>query len=501
MGYKKYRCIDANGNPLMRVSIDYNKKNSICILNCEDISILNAIREKFSVPNRFAAFQSRFAPRKLYSITPAGKFEPGLINDVVECIKEYSDLIKITFTDEMIDYLNSNFDRKLSVLENNLKLHYYQEEILKKALTGGRGICVLGTGGGKTLTIATLIYNIFKYYKENKNFKCLLLVPDRGLVQQTYSDFIEYKVPFTFCRWTAEYKLDQTVNVVIASNQIIQSQFEDQEWAKYVDILVIDECHRIKGQNKIGKLIKKIYTTHKFGFTGTLPDEKMDEWSIKGKIGPVYYEKRGNELRDEGFLTNAEVKIIKVEYNSKPRTSFTDEEFTTTARYKAELDFLYESSFRNNIIKKICHNFNNNILILVNHIRHGEILLEALSAITDREVFFVQGSVEVDDREKIKQQMEEKSNVICVAMSSIFSTGINIKNIHMIVFASGGKAFIRLVQSIGRGLRKHHTKEKLLILDIADMLKYGEDHHKKRVEIYRKENIPFSITQINESKK
>lgn len=484
----------------MNITIDYNKKTSTCALICEDISLINSIRDKFSVPNKFAAFQSRFAPRKIYAITPNGKFEPGLIADVVNSIKEFSDVIKINFTAEALSYLNSNFDSKFTSLKNNLTLHYYQEEILKKALKGGRGICILGTGGGKTLTIATLIYNIYKYYKENKNFKCLLLVPDRGLVQQTYNDFVNYKVPFTFCRWTAEYKLDHTVNVVIASNQILQSQFEDQEWVKYVDIVVIDECHRIKGQNKIGKLIKKIATTHKFGFTGTLPDEKMDEWSVKGKIGPVYYEKRGNELRDEGFLTSAEVKVIKVEYKSKPKQIFTDEEFTTTARYKAELDFIYESAFRNNIIKKISSNFNNNVLILVNHIKHGEILLETLSQIPNKEVFFVQGSVEIDVREQIKSKMEESDNIICVAMSSIFSTGINIKNIHMIMFASGGKAFIRLVQSIGRGLRKHHTKDKLLIIDIADMLKYGEEHFDKRIQIYKNEQIPFSTTSINELK-
>jgi superfamily II DNA or RNA helicase len=94
--------------------------------------------------------------------------------------------------------------------------------------------------------------------------------------------------------------------------------------------------------------------------------------------------------------------------------------------------------------------------------------------------------------------MEQKNNIICVAMSSIFSTGINIKNIHMIMFTSGGKAFIRLVQSIGRGLRKHHAKEKLLIFDLADNLKYGEEHFSRRKEIYQREHITFSITQVNE---
>lgn len=482
----------------MEVIIDYSKKTSTCSLACQSMSVLNAIRDKFSIPNKYAAFQSRFAPRKLYAITPGGKFEPGLIADVITAVKEYDESIKIQLADNAKWYLNQNYSDDLILLDNKLKLHYYQEDIIKKALKGGKGICVLGTGGGKTLTIATLIYNIYSQHPNKEHFKCLLLVPDRGLVQQTYSDFIDYNVPFTFCRWTAEYKVDETSNVIIASNQILQSQFEDREWIKYVDILVVDECHRLRGDNKIGKLIKKIYTINKFGFTGTLPEDKKDIWGIKGKIGPVYYEKGGKELREEGFLTGAEVKILKIDYKSKPITSFTKEEYNATSRYNAELDFIYENRYRNSIVKTISGNFKNNILILVNHIRHGEILLETLTSLQDREVYFVQGSVEVDEREKIKKIMEEKTNIVCIAMSSIFSTGINIKNIHMIVFASGGKAFIRLVQSIGRGLRKHHSKEKLIIFDISDNLKYGQQHHEKRLGIYQKEKIPFSITALTE---
>ena len=482
----------------MQVEIDYSINNNRCLIKTDNSVLLNEIREKFSVPNKAAAYQSKFAPRRLYSITPAGKFESGLLSDVIKTIKESAPTCKISFTSEVKEIIDCGFSDDLIFLDNNLELRYYQEEILKNALKGGKGVCVLGTGGGKTLTIATLIHNIINKTKGGKDFRCLLLVPDRGLVQQTYSDFEEYNVPFTFCRWTSQYKLDTNVNVVIASNQIVQSQFDDHSWIEHVDLVVIDEAHKVKHKNKIGKLISKIYTNNKYGFTGTLPEEQMDRWSIIGKTGPVYYEKGSNELREEGFLTSAEVKILKIEYKKKPKTYFKDDEFTSTARYKAELDFLYESEYRNKIIKQVSSNFKNNILILVNHIAHGEILLDTLNNISDREVHFVQGSVEVDDREKIKKSMENNNGVICIAMSSIFSTGINIKNIHMIIFASGGKAFIRLVQSIGRGLRKHHSKDKLIIIDLADQLHYGISHLTKRLEIYRKENIPFNISTIKE---
>ena len=482
----------------MHIEIDYSINQNRCLLKTDNSTLLGEIREKFSVSNKAAAYQSRFAPRRLYAVTPAGKFESGLLVDIIKEIKESAPSCNITLTREAKEILDCGFESDLIFLDNNLELRYYQEEILKNALRGGKGVCVLGTGGGKTLTIATLIHNIIEKTQGGTDFRCLLLVPDRGLVQQTYSDFVEYNVPFTFCRWTSQYKLETDVNVVIASNQIVQSQFEQQSWIEHVDLVVIDEAHKIKHKNKIGKLISKIYTNNKYGFTGTLPEEQLDRWSIIGKTGQVYYEKGSNELREEGFLTSAEVKVVKIEYKKKPKTYFKDDEFTSTARYKAELDFLYESEYRNKVIKQISGNFKNNILILVNHISHGELLLDILNNIPNREVYFVQGSVDVDDREKIKKSMEDNHGVICIAMSSIFSTGINIKNIHMIIFASGGKAFIRLVQSIGRGLRKHHSKEKLIIIDLADQLHYGISHLNKRLEIYKRENIPFNISTIKE---
>ena len=146
----------------------------------------------------------------------------------------------------------------------------------------------------------------------------------------------------------------------------------------------------------------------------------------------------------------------------------------------------------------MCSKFNNNSLILVNHLAHGDALYDKLLECTDKQVFFVKGEVEVETRDEIKKIMETNNNVICIAMSSIFSTGINIKNIHMIMFASGGKSFIRTIQSIGRGLRLNENKNKLVIIDLADHLKYGERHSFKRKEIYGQEKINYKITEIVE---
>ena len=143
----------------------------------------------------------------------------------------------------------------------------------------------------------------------------------------------------------------------------------------------------------------------------------------------------------------------------------------------------------------------NNGLILVDYIEHGELLLEALQLICKhKDVYFIQGSVDIEQRKDIQNYMEAQKNVIVIAISKIFSTGINIKNLHYIVFAGGGKAKIKIVQSIGRGLRLHIDKKELIIFDIADNLRYGQRHVEQRLTLYDAEQIKYTFTQFNETK-
>jgi superfamily II DNA or RNA helicase len=134
---------------------------------------------------------------------------------------------------------------------------------------------------------------------------------------------------------------------------------------------------------------------------------------------------------------------------------------------------------------------------MVNHLIHGDILLDVLSNGTDKRVFFVKGEVEVEERKKIIDLMEMNDNIVCIAMSSIFSTGINIKNLPNILFVGLGKSFIRVVQSIGRGLRLHDNKNKLNIFDVMDNMKYSYSHALHRQSIYDKEEIPWKIKEVS----
>jgi superfamily II DNA or RNA helicase len=465
-------------------------KNKIKLITNE----LSNIREHFSVKDETARFRfrgrARFAVQsRIYNITPTGLFEPGLFFDILSYIKLNYPNENIDIDKLILPIVKPTF--KEERLYDNLKfpLRDYQSDSVKEALKFGRGIIKLGTGGGKTLTIASLLMSL---YSNNPKVKILIIVPDLGLVNQTYNDFSEYNVLFKFTRWTGKIKPDLTANCIIANRGILQSQFQDNDWIKNVDVLVVDECHTIKKSNKISKMVAQITTNNKFGLTGTLPDNKPDEWNILGKLGKVIYDKDSYELRLESYLTNVDIKIINIKYNDKPLY------VSGSNNFKNELDFIYNNNFRNNVIENICNKFNNNSLILVNHLAHGENLYNKLVTLKDKQVFFVKGEVEVETRDKIKKIMETNSNVICIAMTSIFSTGINIKNIHMIMFASGGKSFIRTIQSIGRGLRLHESKDKLLIIDLCDDLKYGVRHSDKRKEIYNAEKIGYTVTDIVE---
>jgi superfamily II DNA or RNA helicase len=460
--------------------------------------LVPAIRDFFSETDATARFRLKgrarhFADIRNYCITPTGLFEAGLFFDILRYIKEVYPDEELHIDSNVSDIIKPTLATADVYDELTLPLRDYQLAACKKAIQFGRGILKMGTGAGKTLTICSLLSSMFK--SKGDTFKCLLIVPDLGLVNQTFGDFSEYDAPFKYTKWSGKNKPDFTANVIIANLGILQSQFKDNDWLEKVDALVVDECHKVKKSNKVSKMVQQIRTVHKFGLTGTMPDSKVDEWNIVGKIGSIIYEKDSFQLRTEKHLTPASTTIIESEFLSSPA-------YKTGAdaklNYRLELDFIYENQFRNNIINQICANFNNNALVLVNHLKHGETLYDLMSALKDKRVYFVKGELEIEERENIKRIMEIEDNVVCIAMSSIFSTGVNIKNIHMIVFAAGGKSSIRTIQTIGRGLRLHDSKDNLKIIDIADQLKYGQKHVARRKEIYEQEKIPYKIVQVTE---
>ena len=475
------------------IELDYNKSTNKLLIRCDDSFTFDSLREHFSTENKNASFmQRRFKargvkiPTRKYVITPTGTCDIGLYWEIRKYFIEKQIILNVTFCENLTKALHIGSENE-AYTKFNLELRDYQEDVLKKALKLGWGTCILGTGAGKTLTTAALIENYYRNSNNKDTFKCIMLVPDLTLVSQTYQEFIDCGISYSLTMWTGSIKPDLSANVIICNIGILQSRFSESEWVKYIDLLVIDECHKIKSDNKISKIVSKIKTRHRYGFTGTLPDNNEDKWFLIGKLGPVLYEKTSAELRNESFLTNVEVKILNIDHGNVQIPQLTD------SNYRNELDFIYESTKRNDLLAKLCERLANNTLILVNHIKHGEILHELLTkTCKTKQVYFIRGEIEVKEREDIKKIMESDDNVVCIAISAIFSTGVNIKNLHNIVFAAGGKSFIRTVQSIGRGLRLHANKTRLIIIDMCDLLHYSKKHCEKRMEIYSKEKIAYS---------
>lgn len=461
------------------------------------------LREKFSVKNEAAFFAKRygrrFIPSRKYAITPTGRFDVGLFEELFK-VAHYELKEKTNVDNNIIEASRpSNFKNLKGFTPGfnyplSLTLRDYQEEIVKICLERGRGVISLATAGGKTLIMASLLSTIKEYFnKNNKMLKILIVVPDRGLVEQTFSDFTQYKVNFSFSKWTGDDDLNLSTEAVIANIGILQSKNTDYKWAEYVDVLIIDEAHKVRHGNKITKIIDFIKTKNKFGFTGTLPEDNIDKWNVLGKIGPLIYDKRSYELRDKKYIVTSNATIIELSYKTQPPLNF------SVNRYRAELEHIFNNSFRNNIILKLCEKADNNMLVLVDFIKHGEIIFNTLTSnLKNKEIYFIRGEVDVSEREKIRKIMENKTNIICVAISKIFSTGINIKNLHYILFSSGGKSKIKVLQSIGRGLRQNINKTNLYIFDIADNLKYSFEHSIKRIKFYEEEKIPYTKVSYQE---
>ena len=260
--------------------------------------------------------------------------------------------------------------------------------------------------------------------------------------------------------------------------------------------LLVSNCHNLRKGNEINKVLKFITSPYKFGFTGTLPTSLIDQWNIIGKLGPINFEQKTQTLRDQDYISNFKITVIKVKHLSIP--NFTDYS-SPTATYENELTFLIHNTRRNEIICKLAEKLNQNTIIMVDRIDHG-LNLEAtlrLMCPSTRPIFYISGATDIEERETVRELMKDRSDVIIIAISKIFSTGINIPNLHNIIFASAGKAKIKIMQSIGRALRLHPTKKIANIFDVADNTKYGIIHLIERKKLYNLEKYDYAEKEIS----
>ena len=464
------------------VSIDFSgKKKDQLQLTCDKIE-LDILRDDFSVPNPAFASKKAYIPARLHAITPTGKFDTGLLKNVqinmdlhgfsYEISQNIKNYFKINPKPEILDELA-------------LPYREYQSEAIQTAIEAGNGIVVVGTGGGKTLLAAGLIQNL-RNFLGNSEAKVLITVPTLQLIEQTSQDFAEYGLT-DISKWSGKNNLDKNAKIIVAGTQYLVGKNTDLSILDDIEIFIGDECHIFTRGSEINKIFKFLKTPYKFGMTGSLPDNKTNLWNVIGKIGSVIYEKRTDSLKQGDYVSDFQICILEMDHGRKT-FGFTKD--SPTSKYQNELDYLMSNKNRNETIAKLALKMNRNSIIMVNQIIHGDNLVKTFKEL-GKDVKFVRGSTPVEDRELIRDAMDTQTDLIVVAMSRIFSTGINIPNLHSIIFASAGKSKIRTIQSIGRAIRKHPTKEKALIFDVSDNTFYSLKHKEDRKKLYKAENYPF----------
>jgi superfamily II DNA or RNA helicase len=233
---------------------------------------------------------------------------------------------------------------------------------------------------------------------------------------------------------------------------------------------------------------------YRFGFTGTLDGSQTHKWVLEGLFGPSYKIIKTDELMQKGHLAKLDIKVLLLKHPPNRFEIFED-----------EVQYIINHSKRNNFIKNLALDLKGNTLVLFARVEgHGQPLYELInnSKIDDRHVFFVHGGVATEERELVREITERENNAIIVASYGTFSTGVNIRNLHNVIFASPSKSRIRNLQSIGRVLRKGENKVKATLYDIADDISYKSrknytlNHLIERIKIYNEENFNYDIVNI-----
>ena len=365
----------------------------------------------------------------------------------------------------------------------------YQIDGVYDALRNNRKLLVSPTASGKSL----MIYAIIRYFVENKK-NTLIVVPTTSLVEQMYKDFDDYGWDVgSYCHKIYAGKERETDSQVIITTW--QSIYKlPRKYFERFDVVVGDEAHQFKSKSLVAIMTKLGNAKYRFGFTGTLDGSETHKWVLEGLFGPSYKIIKTDELMKKGHVATLDINVLLLKH---PPNKFEN--------FEEEVQYIITHEKRNRLIRNLALDLKGNTLILFARVEaHGEPLYEMINSNTleQRHVFFVHGGVPTEDREKIREITEQEDNAIIVASYGTFSTGINIKRLHNVIFASPSKSRIRNLQSIGRVLRKGNGKVKATLYDIADDISYKSrknytlNHLIERIKVYNEENFNYDIVNI-----
>jgi len=376
-------------------------------------------------------------------------------------------------------------------LKMPFELYDYQFKSFATALDKKRKLFVSPTASGKS----AIIYAIVRYLQMAK-VNILILVPTTSLVEQMASDFISYGWSDSHIhKIYSGHEKTTTKPVTISTWQSIYK--ENKNFFKKYQCVIGDEAHLFKAKSLTGIMTKLEDCPYRFGFTGTLDGTQTHRLVLEGLFGEVEQVTTTKALMDDETIAKLAIDCIVLKHPADISKQCKD------FNYIDEINFLVQNKKRNQFIYNLCKTLKGNTLVLYQLVeKHGEVLNDMMKDL-DREVHFVHGGVGTDEREQIRALAEKKNQILILASYGVFSTGINIRNLHNVVFASPYKSRIKVLQSIGRGLRKSKQKDTVKLYDIADDLSHGNRknftllHFQERINIYNEEEFTYKVDTLN----
>ena len=392
--------------------------------------------------------------------------------------------------DEVEDYVTPEGTAAfVRALRLPFKARDYQLKGIYSALKFRRKLLLSPTGSGKSL----IIYALVRWHLL-KEREILIIVPTVSLVEQLSKDFQDYGWNTNKIHKISAGEEKYVSNpVVISTWQSIYK--EPRKFFERFDVIIGDEAHLYKAKSLTSILTKCYGAKYKVGLTGTLDGMEAHQLVLEGLFGRVDRVTKTVELMKKGHLTPLKVRVVLLRHGWVPFD-----------HYQQEMDYLCMHTRRSNFITNLALDLKGNTLVLFNYIeKHGEPLWEMINnkVSKDRKIFFIHGGVDAYEREEARSICEREKDAIILASYGTFSTGINIKNLHNVIFASPSKSRVRNLQSIGRVLRKGDNKAQATLYDIADdcskdhQYNYTLRHLSERIKIYDEESFDYEITKVN----
>jgi superfamily II DNA or RNA helicase len=424
-----------------------------------------------------------FATDRKYSI----EFEAhmGMMNNFsVEEAKEYIEKLDIWSQGKALDTRD------------------YQIVGLAKAIRYKRMLILSPTSSGKSY----MMYAISRFLLEKHCKKGLIIVPTINLVEQLKSDFEDY----AHDTWDVEENVhkiyqgqDKSIDkpITISTWQSIFDMEDNRKFFAEFDFVIGDEAHGFKANSLKGIMTKMINAKYRIAMTGTLDDWKVHKLVIEGLFGPNSKLTTTRRMIDEKQSADISIKALILKH---PTEICAIASKWKRDAYRREIDYIIGNMSRNKFIRNLALSLKGNTLLLFQFIeKHGDLLYKLINegAAQGRSVYFVHGLTEAEEREEVRRLVEKETDAIIIASYGVYSTGINIRNLHNIIFASPSKSKIRVLQSIGRGLRLGDNKTHMTLYDISDDLRINDfvnhtlKHFSERVKIYRSEE--FKVSNYN----